>query len=126
MNEEVLFDGNGVQITTSRVVAGGETYALRNITSVRTERGGSWAWPIVLIVIGLPMVSAALGGGEVTVPLLVLGIAVLAAAAWQIRNALGTKIVITSSGSERVAYRTSSGDVARRVIQALNDAIARR
>ena len=126
MDEVIVFDGNGVKITTARVVAGNETYALRNITSVRLERGGSWTWPIILIVIGAPMLLSAFGGGEVIGGLLVVGLMLTAAGLWQGRKALGTNIVIHCSGADRVAYRTGSAAAANRILQALNDAIAKR
>jgi hypothetical protein len=126
MNSEALIlDEGNVKITTSRIVNGSETYALRNVTKVSMKENGAIIWAgffgIVTAVALWKSIEAANVGGVLWVA---MGLA-LTLGLW--RRAQVRKILISNaSGEDQVAYVTRDKAHAERVLQALNDAIAQR
>lgn len=127
MNTETLvLDDGDVKVTTARFIANGQTFALRNITSVKLQNAGSLRWPIVWAIFAAGSMAGAQAGsrgGEGAV-LMAIVFGSLAALLWW-RNSAHA-IYITTSGKEQVAYTTRNKAYAQRVLQALNDAIAQR
>lgn len=129
MSEETtVLEEGGAKVTTARFVAAGNTFAMRNITSVKMEDAGSLRWPIVWAILAVSSFAGSLGqtsgASGAIVPALFFG----ALAVWQWRKNSARAIVINTSGTKdaQVAYTTRDKAHAQRVLQALNDAIAQR
>lgn len=126
MEEQQLLSEHGVQVTTARLVAGGQTYALRNITSVRMTAGGSMTWAVLWIAFAVLLLAGTVtsGQGQEGGVLAFIVFGTLGAGLWW--RARTRRIVVHSSGSDQVAYSTRDRAHAERILQALNDAIGRR
>ena len=131
MEEKTLLNEGGVQVTTTRFVANGQTFALRNITAVRaTKRGGViggalFAFVGIVALIG-PLTSARSVTGDNT-GVIIFGICLLGIGAyWIWRNVTGRTIEVTIASGQQPAFTTQNAAFAQRVLAALNDAIAQR
>ena len=121
MDEKIFLNQNNVSVSNSRFIVNGQTYAMSNVTSVKSgvtepERGGS-VW---LVVIGL---LCLFGSGWVFglgIILIILGIA-----AW-----IGAKrkysVILNTSSGENQALVSEEKNYIENVIAALNNAIVSR
>lgn len=113
-NEIVILSDDNVTVTNSRLVIGGTTYAMRNITSVacvkmEPDTTAAWQctiWGIVLMCVGIGLV------------LEIIAIYLFATA--KPRYALAVR----TSGGEQHALEGSDPDFIQKVAQAINDAMA--
>ncbi|MDO9011730.1 MAG: DUF6232 family protein [Gallionella sp.] len=109
--EQILLDEQGLKVTNARFIAGGQTYAMSGITSVRLIKVPQlkvFAW--ILIVTGIFFIF---------IPT-IIGIIML-------RKQLPPWAVGLSTASGAVnAYFTKDGAFAERVVGALNDAMIAR
>lgn len=126
MGDELeLLNEGGVVVTTRRFVAGGTTYQIRQITSVRAKYERPSKAPTGLLIgLALPAVVLSFrveAGGHIcmlfAVALTVFGLLMAT------RRATGQLFVRTSALEQR-ALRGSE-ELVRKVEDALNDAIAR-
>lgn len=122
MEEKIFFNQGNVSVSNSRFIVDGQTYAMNNVTSVKSgvvkpNRLGS----IVIGLIGLVMVLS--GSGGVLIGGLVL--LVLAVLSWMGNKKQYTVLLNTSSG-ENQALVSSDESYIRTVINSLNDAIVSR
>lgn len=124
--ETAVLEENGVKVTTARLIAGGQTFALRNITSVRAVPAGSKVWPIVWLLLAAGALAGGIGGGQGADGAVLLAIVLGSLGALQWWKNSAQRIVINTSGKDAVAYTTRNKAHAQRVLQALNDAIAQR
>jgi hypothetical protein len=123
--ETALLDEGGVKVTTARFIANGQTFALRNITSVKMDNAGSLRWPIVWAIFAVSAFGGSQASSDASNGALVTGIVFASLAVLQWRKNSAKAIILVTSGKEEKAYKTHDKDHARRVLQALNDAIAR-
>lgn len=102
---EYLRDGN-MLVTSTRIEINGQTYAVRNVGSVKVETNGKPWLAALLALIGALM---AVGGG----PSLVPGLALLGGAAvwiWQ-KIKMRTLIIVSGGGETTALKSTNSGQV---------------
>jgi hypothetical protein len=128
-DEQTILTEGEVQVTSARFIASGQTYALRNITSVKAQRrGGVWGGGIFLfIAVSALAGSLASKSGEGTPGAIIIGLCFgVIGAYWLWRNLTGRIIVVSTAAGEQPAFATQDRALAQRVLQALNDAIARR
>lgn len=119
--QQLLVDGN-VTVTTARLVNGQQTYALRNITSVKLDvKKPHPASPIVYGALAALAMIVALASSS----WFLAGFGAIAAVVgWgSTRVTPIGKVVLVSSGNEQVAL-TTDHDRAQRVFDAVNRAIA--
>ena len=124
--ETAVLQENGLQVTTGRFSVDGQTFALRNITSVKIEPVGSMTAPLFFAILAVAAFGASLGNTPQANGAIVFALifALIAWRRWRRNSALA--IVIQTSGKEQVASTTHDKAHAERVLQALNDAIAQR
>lgn len=121
MDEKIFFNKGNVSVSNSRFIVDGQTYAMSNVTSVKSgvkppERGAA----IIIAVIGL---ACLFGSGWVFVAgIVALAIAILA---WIGSKAKYTVILNTSSG-ENQALVSEDKSYITNVISSLNEAIVSR
>jgi hypothetical protein len=121
MAEEVLFEHGVVKITPARVVSGGATYAVANITSVKAATDTTCRiYGAFIVVVGLLL---ALGG---TTEAIVLGAAVLVAGVLYAIYGKYTEVVVTTGAAEQKAFRARDEKLALEVASAINLAIMKR
>lgn len=123
MNDEKIFFKNGdITVTNSRFVAGAQTFAIRNITSVKAEKvevNNSTAGILILVgiiifVIGLVNTNWAA----------LIGLVIAAAGIYWIWNQESPyAVVLTTSSGEVKAYQSNDREFISGIVSGLNDAI---
>lgn len=122
MEERQLLTDGDVTVTTTRLVTGAQTYALRNITSVKFKAMKPHdAAPIVFGVIAAALILVAIISSSWFAGAFAVGAGLLAWGAWRVKP-MG-RVILVSSGEEKVAL-TTDHDRARRVFDAVNQAMA--
>lgn len=114
-NEQLLLQESGLLVTTARIEIDGQTFAVRNVNSVKVDDDAGRPWGGVFSALcGV----GALGAGGAGV---IVGVLLLAGGAWLIWKSAATKrLVISTAGGETVALQSTDG----RRIQRLHGAIA--
>ena len=129
MEEKVFFEYEDVKVTNSRFVTGGQTFAMNNVTSVKTHNETPSRWPGILVVfIGFSAAFNALVVGlSVDFKMLSVGIAIIAAAGYYLYQQKVTyHVMLTTSGGETSALKTHQLEYITKVVGALNEAIIHR
>lgn len=122
MDEKTFYSDNSVQVTSSRVVMPGTTYALRNISSVRTlVFTPSHSLDIALIVIGIIIlligISSSAGAAFVGLILAGAGIALFMTKKPDYLVRLGT------NAGEQDGIRSKDKVYIDRIVNAINESI---
>lgn len=114
MEEKIYLQAQGISITSARIAIGSQTFATRNVGSVRLEetRGARWPWVVMLLGALLAASPSARFMGVV-----VLGLGGLAA--WSNRGKY--RLVLIAGGGETSAY----ADHNRQAIELVHDAIVK-
>lgn len=112
--EHVFFDGAGVRVTSARIITGGQTYALRNVTSVRGSRD-----PVRRTGV---KVGAAVGLFVALVSPYLGGVVIVGAVAWGFLGRQSHVVITTASGEARALSSSDQAFVAR-IVEAINNAI---
>ena len=130
-------DEKGVRITPTRLIIGSSTYAMANISSIKTATGDPSRWAGIvmalfgLFFIGLGFVVMSLGGSvSVTVfaaIVFLMGIAVLGGGiAWAVLVKPTYHLRISSASGETDALMSKDKDYIAHVATALNEALIKR
>ena len=113
--ERIFFEYEGVKVTNARFVVDGQTFAMSNVTSVKTtEKKPNRLWPSIFIlarIVGL--FTQPIGG------MLVLAIA----AFWLFKQRTLYYVVLRTAGAETNALTTDQKPYLDKVAAALNEAI---
>lgn len=112
--EAVFFNEQGVFVSSARVVVEGQTYALRNITSVRARKDGP---PILASIVVFVFGLFWMGVSEwSTLAVWAVGIP----AVWFFRK---HHVAIATAAGEQRALSSRDGSFVRRIVEAINSAI---
>lgn len=134
--ERSIFDGDGVRVTTARIMFGSQTYAVSAVNSVdwRVEPAAVTV-AILLIVFGsafclFGVLAIIASGSEISgcsAGFALGGFCAIAGGVLRMRDAKATQVVIlsTSSGQYQV-FRTFDASLAQRIVTAINEAIVAR
>lgn len=116
MEERVLLSDGAVAITATRAVFGATTYAIRNLTSVRSSAKTTPALAalIAFVIGGVALFSNPFFG----IPILAIGGYVL----WKRKTTY--TVVLATSGGETSAFESADPAQVQRIVAALNEAIA--
>ena len=131
MAEENIYADNNVSITTARVMIGGTTYALRNITSVKmTLTPANKGCAILLLVIGIfaglgALVTFARDTAAGFVWLLIGGGLVAGAIFWMRSLKPSFHVTIASSSGEIRALTSQDKAYISKIVAGINEAIVR-
>ena len=122
MAEKTFLNQNGVSVTNSRIIIGGQTFAMSNITSVRMiEETPSYKGPLILGAIGiLPMLSG--DGGGIGVGLLLIALAAI----WAFTKKAKYFVGLMTAAGESKALNSEDQNYIGSIVQAVNDAIIER
>ena len=119
MEEKTFFEHEDVKVTNSRFITGGQTYAMSNVTSVKSlvekpNRVGG----IAVLIVGLLMVF----NGAIF-----WGLLVAAGAGFYMYTQKTTyHVMLTTSGNETSALKTYQLEYITKIVNALNEAIVHR
>src|SRR5574340_1851033 len=99
MDEKTYLQTENVCVTSSRVEISGQTFAVRNITSVKVTDGGGRPWlGALLAIVGVGAIN--------THPVFGVTVLVMAAiAAW--RKMMTRKLILSSASGEAVAMEST-------------------
>lgn len=126
MAETVLYQDSAVTVTNARVVFGGTTYALANITSVRSygiaRPLGLFILPIMVFAMGLVFFSAE--WQTVGATFIGIGAAIFAGFVYLVKPSFAVRI--GTSGSEVDAIVSKDFAWVDTVVRAINEAIIAR
>jgi hypothetical protein len=125
MGERIFASSEGIKITSARAILNGTTYALANVTSVRTYKEPRPLGLLVLAV-GLLVFAVLLVGSSPGLAAVVTGCGVLAILGWVFLLHPKFWVRIGTAGAETNAiyYRAEADAVS--VVEALNEAIIHR
>ena len=118
MEEKNFYENGNVSVSNSRFIVDGQTYAMSNVTSVKTGVVKAKKYPGILItLVGLLTLSAnAMVGGL----MIVIGIVVFILA----KNKYS--VVLSTSSGENQALTSNDKTYIEEIVSALNDAIVSR
>jgi hypothetical protein len=132
MAEENIYSDGTVSVTTARIMIGGTTYALRNITSVRMtttepQTGGAIALVAVGAFLTLPsFVAFVQGAAAAGLWLLVLGIIIGGSGLFSLRVLKPAhSIIVASSAGEIRALTSPDKNYIAKIVSSINEAIVR-
>ena len=121
--EEVEYLRKGSTLVTStRVEIGGQTFALRNVGSVKIVKAGTPIFAMLLVLAGATMAVATKDSGA----RIFGGIVALAAGAWAWQKISQRSLVIVTGGGEVVALKSTDGTGVEALRAAIAQAIAGR
>lgn len=116
MEEKVFMNEKGVLVSSSRVEIGGQTFATRNIGSVKVTEPGVSKLAILLMIIG----AGALAGKTTEFGWFCL----VTGAIWAYLTAIQRELKLVAGGGEVLALKTSNKSHAEQVRAAIADAIS--
>jgi hypothetical protein len=114
-----------VTVTTTRVIIGTTTYALRNITSVKPIKTRNPIFGILVLLAGLALLRSALSTGDIVAGGLfgVMGAGLVACAIWLLKPVY--HILIASASGEAKALTSRERAYVQRIVDSVNDAIVK-
>jgi hypothetical protein len=119
VDEKTFFEYEDVKVTNARFISGGQTYAMSNVTSVKSrEESPSRVGPalVLLFCLGAFMAENYFFG-------IVLGALGLF---WLIKQKAVYHVMLSTAGGETSALKTNQPEYLSKVVKALNDAIVYR
>lgn len=124
MAEQTFLNEGGITVTNSRFIAGGQTYAMSGITSVKSyKHPTSKKGPAVLIILSLLIFI----GGQGAAASILVGLLFLAGGiAWLVLNKPKFSVMLSSASGEAEAYSSKDESFISRVVNAINEAIIAR
>lgn len=128
VDKEVTFyvDEAGVRITNTRLIVPGATYAMANITSVKTETvNPSYSGVFLTIVVGVAFLigaSSLKSGSAAALGVLV----VFAGIVWAVVLKPEYKLGVSSASGERSPLSSRDEAYIDKIVQAINEAIIHR
>lgn len=118
MEEKQFFSYDDVKVTNARFVNGNQTYAMSNVTSVKSfVQKPSRLGGVIVLLIGLAIALSA-----PVVGLLIAGVAI----AYLVQQKTKYHIMLATAGGEVSALTTHQFDYLQKVVAALNEAIVYR
>lgn len=121
MDETTYLNDNGVVVTSTRIELDGQTFAVRNIGSVKVTKPGI---PWLAAFLGLLGMSMAISGtdGARIFGLMLLG----GAAFWVYQQVRMRRLVLVSGGGETIALKSTNGAHMEKIRAAVAQAISAR
>jgi hypothetical protein len=130
LTEERIYFDNVVAVTTTRVIIGGTTYALRNITSVKmTNTPPRIGWPLLLLILGLFFLGLSVlfqrNEGTPIIAYIFLGAWIAGAILWMVMTKNHFHVNLSSAAGETHALTSRNRAYIERVVLSINEAIVK-
>jgi hypothetical protein len=124
--EKTYFQNNDVTVTSARFIVSSQTFAMRNITSVKAVEiepdSTQYGW---LIIVGIGLVLFGFAGSSIVAGL--SGVALVVLGVYQIWQQSSTfAVVLATSAGEVSAYSSQDGKLIAAIVEALNRSIVER
>ncbi len=129
--EETIYSDNAVIVTNMRVIIGGTTYALRNITSVKMLfTPPRFVKPILLLIVGLMILFAAFFPINANAPApasayVIAGMMIVGAILWMCSAKTNYHVGLSSASGEIHALSSKNKAYIERVVLSINEAIVK-
>lgn len=119
-DEQVFLQGGGVLVSSTRIEIGGQTFATRNVGSVKLVAPGMSKLGVVLAIVGvLAALGASAAGGKI------FGLCLAAIGGiWAWSTARRRRLMLVAGGGEIMALETSNGGHAEALRSAIAQAIS--
>jgi hypothetical protein len=130
--EKTFFQARGICVTKTRFIVFNQTFAMANITSVRTmtvppERLGPGLVCIVGILICIGGIARLFSFSWSLMAACVVGLLIIAASIfWMLKQKPTYRIVLSTAGGDTKACQDEDGAFIMRMMEALNNAIISR
>ncbi len=125
MEEKIYYDNGDVKVTNTRVVTNKQTYVLKNISLVESEKtASSSCLPVGVIIAGIG--TAALGSGSLKNgwPFILTGLILVGMGVYLAKmSTSGYVVKITTNSGNSIAYTSYTKSEVDNVIRAINQAI---
>ena len=113
--EITIFENNFITVTNARYIRGGQTYAMRNVTSVETfVQKPNYIMAIIVLWIGIAIANALFEVGFIII---------IAAVLYFILKKKIYYVTLTTSSGQVRALETKDIEYANQVVSAVNQAI---
>lgn len=119
MEEKEYLRAGNVLVTSSRIEINGQTFAVRNVGSVKVTKPGTPLFAALVLLIGLGM--AINSESRIAGVVLLLG-----SAAWIWQKLTTRRLVLVSGGGETVALTSTNGGFIETTRAAIAEAISGR
>lgn len=129
--EETIYSDNAVVVTNMRVIIGGATYALRNVTSVKMLfTSPRLVKPILLLIVGLMILLAAFFPINENAPapagvFVIAGMMIVSAILWMCSAKTRYHIGLSSASGEVHALTSQNRAYIEQVVLCVNEAIVK-
>lgn len=119
MDEKTFFEYEDVKVTNARFISGGQTYAMSNVTSVKSrEETPSRVGPALVLLLAI--------GGFISQNYVVGVVFGAVGAFWMMKQKTAYHVMLSTSSGETSALKTYQLEYVSKVVQALNNAIVYR
>lgn len=116
MEEVEYLRQGGLLVTSTRIEIAGQTFAVRNVGSVKVNKPGvPWLAAVVIVVAVIASIGGAGWGGWLVA---------LAAAAWMYQQMRTRSLVLITGGGEVLALKSTNGQQVEALRSAVAQAIA--
>lgn len=119
MDEQTFMQDGTVTVTSARIEINGQTFATRNVGSVKVVAPGVGRLTVAVMIIGIALMANAATRGFGALVL-------LAAIAWAVQGSRRRDLVLYAGGGEVLALKTHNPQLAERIRAAIAQAIATR
>jgi hypothetical protein len=129
--EETIYSDNAVIVTNMRVIIGGATYALRNVTSVKMLfTRPRQVKPILLLIVGLMLLLAAFFPINENAPApagvyVVAGMMIVGAILWMVIAKTKFHVGLSSASGEIHAFTSENKSNIERIVLSINEALVK-
>jgi hypothetical protein len=114
--EQVFLRDGSMLVSSSRIEINGQTFATRNVGSVKVDSQGPSVLAILIAIIG----AGACAGGSYVFGLCALAVGVI----WAYTTMTKRKLKIVAGGGEVLALESTNGALVERLRSAIAEAIA--
>lgn len=127
MEEKIFFNEGGVTVSNSRFIVGGQTYAMSEITSIKSVKvDPSKTGPFILIFTSIAVANKARESNIHTLPIILLFyLPLVIGLVWLFRLKPKYKIIWNISSGRVLAFARKDEEYIKNVVTALNDARAK-
>lgn len=116
MEEQVFLQANGMLVTSSRIEINGQTFATRNVGSVKVVAPGISILAVFVAIVG----AISLANGSV-----IFGACcAVVGGIWAYTTAVKRKVMIVAGGGEVLALETSDSPLAEKLRSSIAQAIS--
>lgn len=125
MEETTYLSDKGVLVTSTRVELGGQTFAVRNIGSVKVTQKGVSVMAVLVVIFGVLLLPGGLRRDSADV--IIVGLMLIGGGVAWLRQRLSERtLVLVTGGGEIAAYKSHDASAVEAIRAAIANAISTR